>query len=93
MSRLKYRFANSTPDVAIQTHLEKALREVSGAARVAYSSSASRLRKRRVERDLMRAMAAISEVSSLSIRFGGDDPDLAEVPREPKIEIPEVSDE
>ena len=93
MSRLKYRFATSSSDVTIQTHLEKAMREVSVAAHVASQSSASRLRKRRVERDLSRAMSAISEVSSLSIRFGGDDPDLVETPPTRKADRSEVTDE
>lgn len=93
MSRLKYRFATSSSDVTIQTHLEKAMREVSVAVNVASKSSASRLRKRRVERDLMRAMAAISEVSSLSVRFGGDDPDLDTPPTNTRRPTSEVTDE
>lgn len=76
MSRLRHRFATSESDKEIQVRLETASQQVVEALRAARYSKSSRLRKRRVERDLGRVLAALDQVSSLESRYS-----------EPEIEV------
>jgi hypothetical protein len=79
VSRLRYRFATSAADKEVQALLEGASRQVAQALGVVRRTSSPRLRKRRVERDLGRALAFLGEVGSLEPRFGyEDDVDLQE---------------
>ena len=84
--RLRYRFATSEADQEIQQRLERASREVLSALGTVQGSGSPRLRQRRVERDLSRALAALGEVASLEPRFGlEEDPDLMAEPLRDKL--------
>jgi len=96
MNRLRHRLAKGDADKAIQMHLNRAASELLEAVRFSSEcGDASPLRKRRVERDLRRALSAVEEVGSLDLRFGSDDPDLIsedERNRLARVGAEEVSD-
>lgn len=76
MSRLRATTAPSELDRAIAQHVDRAVRELESAARLAHSGRRASYRARRVERDLARALSAAQQVGTVAPRFGEDDPDM-----------------
>ena len=58
-------------------HVERATRELEEALRMARGARKANHRARSVEKDLGRALYALSEIGTIAPRYGGqDDPDL-----------------
>lgn len=75
MSRIRATTAPTEEDRRIAVHLEQATRELEEALRIARGARSGGPRARRVERDLGRALHAMSEVSTVGPRYGGETPD------------------
>ena len=84
MGRLRATLARSSLDREIAQRLDEAERALSSALRFCESQKVppgvETLRRRRVLRDLERALQAVSSVGSVSPRFDMNDPDLNNAP-------------